>query len=1733
MKTKNILLTLFIIYHTIIGFSQGDPNDAVGRVAPTIPPLPNAAALHKFAEVPVNNFSGIPDISVSLYELKGKDLSVPVSLNYHLGNVKVNQPASNVGLGWALNAGGSVSRTVHGLPDELDMGYVKLTSEYDYETNLPTYGVSVSDFDLSYNSATVPMPDGSYMKQFSVRNNLESHHDFIARDDKYWNFRYTYDINKKVNTWSMAQNYPFHEKLARAAYGKDDLLPDAFSLVLPDGRTAQFVFNKNKEVVLINQQDLSITTNLFEDPVNAANVWWEVKDGAGVTYHFEGIHEYSNYQQGQETVLSGNPYENFPSTWHLTSITSPSGSQFTFNYVRDVFDDYELPFTQTVETLISRRNIYNAQCNLNSNGYSASYRRNIVAWRIDRITCLDNGSNIKFNYDTENPRTDIGSKYRLMSVALYNGDNEISSYELHHSYQNRLQLNKIEQVVKKGDQYNRMDFRSFSYNNTLSFPSSLRTAFDHWGFYNGKSASSNLPNMWHTRVDDTTSNAIKFATIWKIEDNHREPDEVFMKVGVLQNIIYPTGGKTNFVYEPHYYATEEKDYNEIQLAGVIGIDHETRTSITFHIDPEQFPPHMTTRIKDNSPELYSFVKIVANLKWDPQGDNPAPNDLGSHFVGLRHIESGEVWAPQAGDLYEDGQQGLDPSKPFYLLLKEGTYEAIAGGILSDNPGNRASIKVFAQQEKEVSSYKKMAGGLRIKEINYLEDGLNKVKNKKFSYTNPQEENRCSGLLLDQYMYESLPFRTYVWDPQIAVPGEMYIYEELKEQIHRLSSESRIPHQGFHICYSDVLVSETGNGTVHYKYSTERDIEPFMTLGSKVTYLNGWKKADWLFIKPISKATYRGKLLSEFYLNESGDSILSNKYYHSFINKKEVPVYNTDLWLRRLNPETDEVGILLPNYVTVRFAKTYIESVFPQLDSVVTTNYYGSEKLISKKSFSYNLKNYQQKGSTSKIGREQISSTTYYTCDYDGSTENIETLVDQHIISLPVKSIQLRISAIGGLPEHGGEKPIIQRSVTASFVKYTDFGKPLETFISKMGEDISISLDPNSLGDENKFYLKAKYTYNTNNLLHFTDILSNKTYYHYGYNNSYPVAKIDGVELSDVNNATSYLNQLDDEGIDLKSVNNNIRKNLPDSAMVNTYTFEPLVGIKTQTDANGITTYYDYDDFNRLKYIKDNNQNILKHYKYVLQGSQIAPVLNLGAVTYQTVELSWAALEGASKYYVYRSTNNEDFTKIGESTAATYIDVQVSPSTIYYYKIKSVKDNVASSYSNSVTATTMMEPPGIPVISSIICTDENTVKLSWSGADRAIKYGIMKGTSEANLVLLHTPALNNQLEFEDIDATQASLLYYKVVAYNAENTSNTSEVANILTRPTQPVIRSVTADSETQITINWLSLVGVLDGFKIYKDSDAPITVTANVSTYSFTGLTANTSYSFKIKSFNSAGESDFSTVVTGETQNGPPGTPSITSITSPSSSQITLVWTNVSNETGYKVFRGTSSSNVTQQVADLTAGTTTYTNASGLLNSGTTYYYKVLAYNENHTRTSAVASRITQPATPSPINGPSELCMLTLKSFTYSVAQVTGASSYTWEVPSGWIIESGQNTSIISVKSSRTMGDVKVRANNASGSSNFRVKTIGLKPNPATPGSVFGATFVTPGTTYEYSVGAVQNADSYSWFVPSGATIISGQGSTTIQVVFPSNMSTSATVSVRAVGCSFSGASSIKVYKSI
>ncbi|WP_345954236.1 DUF5977 domain-containing protein [Mucilaginibacter sp. PAMB04168] len=82
-----------------------------------MPTSPNAAGLGEYGNIPISLYTGLPNISIPLWNLKGREIDFDVSLSYRASGVKVEDNASWVGMGWSLNAGGVITRVIRDKPD--------------------------------------------------------------------------------------------------------------------------------------------------------------------------------------------------------------------------------------------------------------------------------------------------------------------------------------------------------------------------------------------------------------------------------------------------------------------------------------------------------------------------------------------------------------------------------------------------------------------------------------------------------------------------------------------------------------------------------------------------------------------------------------------------------------------------------------------------------------------------------------------------------------------------------------------------------------------------------------------------------------------------------------------------------------------------------------------------------------------------------------------------------------------------------------------------------------------------------------------------------------------------------------------------------------------------------------------------------------------------------------------------------------------------------------------------------------------------------------------------------------------------------------------------------------------------------------------------------------------------------------------------------------------------------
>jgi predicted secreted protein len=169
-------------------------------------------------------------------------------------------------------------------------------------------------------------------------------------------------------------------------------------------------------------------------------------------------------------------------------------------------------------------------------------------------------------------------------------------------------------------------------------------------------------------------------------------------------------------------------------------------------------------------------------------------------------------------------------------------------------------------------------------------------------------------------------------------------------------------------------------------------------------------------------------------------------------------------------------------------------------------------------------------------------------------------------------------------------------------------------------------------------------------------------------------------------------------------------------------------------------------------------------------------------------------------------------------------------------------------------------------------------------------------------------------------------------------------------PAAPSKLVATPVSQTQINLSWADNSNDESGFKVERSPNGTsdwmdiATVGANVTAYANTGLACNTRYYYRVRAYNAGGYSSYSNTYIAITFACTPVAPGNLVATPASQAQINLSWADNSNdESGFKVERSPNGTSDWMDIATVGANVTAYANAG--LSCGTTYYYRVRAYN--------------------------------------------------------------------------------------------------------------------------------------------------------------------------------------------
>ncbi|MEI9921978.1 MAG: RHS repeat domain-containing protein [Bacteroidota bacterium] len=888
----------------VISFTFGQPPADSYELKTVIPPSPEAASLGKYGDIPVGYHTGVPNISIPLYELKEGDVKLPVSLLYHASGIRVAEVASWVGLGWTLNAGGVITRSVQHVPDE---------GPLPGKINVPP---------PPYFSGGGSYHTGYYRDGFTLPKGYEN----VER----------FEPNVPLPA------YATYNKMLDAASGNSDTEPDLFFFNI-GSYSGKFFFKVDVDTVnhtitrtpfFIPKSDVKIEVqygNLsmphYPSGVKTRETFigFILTTPDGMRYYFGGANaiEYTgnqvfnqyNHNASVAVVLA-------PSSWYLTRIESPMGRHIDLEYVPDTFGFYDLApercwsgdeylslsgqmisrsvvngvklsriYSGTEEILFKAETVREDLGNYENSG-GGEEKDKVTTRQLDRIEINAIGGSPlrKFLFGYEYFRSPGNSLFPKFIEDLP------SMKATFTTDMNRLRLDNLTET--SGDGTISLPPYKFSYVDKdlmgVSEPLPRRMSFqqDHWGYYNHEVLNNGLISFWIAP-----------------RKNRRQTNDRYTQLGTLKSIKYPTGGITTFAYESHSSATpfdnvDHPDPGRNYVAdswASKGNGSFSTVSFATIIGAELPNPCLMSGV-----ECSTFQNIILKFRTgSPTGgtynlDHSAFNispAIEIYRVGeskpMYRYDFGYLADCAAGEtncsIYNGGQPGQsfrEINRTVSLQFPPGQYIAKTyryEGVNADKSMYlfTAAFNILIAADRDpnyepaITSELRKIGGLRIKSIT-TSDGCGVSPDQERIFTYPSS----GGVLFSkpQYYYRIQYLFTNLDVP--AIEGAMF------QQLW--SSNGILPMrttQGNHIGYEWVK-EQKGNGSKIFTYDVSEhpyhfNNEPYFK-GNTYNYEAEGRRYNYP-VYPAPMDLEKGNLLSEEDYDSNGKLVLSTR------NTYESPV----------------------------------------------------------------------------------------------------------------------------------------------------------------------------------------------------------------------------------------------------------------------------------------------------------------------------------------------------------------------------------------------------------------------------------------------------------------------------------------------------------------------------------------------------------------------------------------------------------------------------------------------------------------------------------------------------------------------------------------------------------------------------------------------------------------------------------------------------------------------------
>lgn len=347
-------------------------------------------------------------------------------------------------------------------------------------------------------------------------------------------------------------------------------------------------------------------------------------------------------------------------------------------------------------------------------------------------------------------------------------------------------------------------------------------------------------------------------------------------------------------------------------------------------------------------------------------------------------------------------------------------------------------------------------------------------------------------------------------------------------------------------------------------------------------------------------------------------------------------------------------------------------------------------------------------------------------------------------------------------------------------------------------------------------------------------------------------------------------------------------------------------------------------------------------------------LSARAVAPRRIELSWRDNSSTEHAFeIDRRVGGGGFSTIASvgSGHTTFADTDVQPETGYTYRLRAVTDRGSSDPSNEAGATTPALPVSTPSNLRASVVSVSQIDLAWNdNSDNEASFELERKSGTGNFARVAEPGANITT-YRDAGLAPNTSYTYRIRARSATAESAFSNEVTAGTPaalPAAPTSLMATAGAPPRIDLRWTDASSNETGFKLERKSGSGnyaqiATPASNTTSFADLELAPQTTYHYRIRATNAAGDSAYSNEVSATTPVAPPSAPTGLTASAVSSSRINLAWMDRSdNESGFKLERKSGAGGFTQIAAPV-PNAVTYSDTG--LSPNTTYTYRIRATN--------------------------------------------------------------------------------------------------------------------------------------------------------------------------------------------